>query len=120
MLSDIWELPLFWNAEDPTEAGEDTFMRWMLIFEKLAYGPSVINRNQASPTGSEVLGDMYQVSTSPTGIFSGHANEMALYLGNKFGWIYLPATEGLTVYDESLDNHYVRKAAGGWDVLVEA
>lgn len=65
-----------------------------------------------APSGSEVEGDAYVIGTSPTGVFAGHARNIALYVADPFdgdvvGWLFLAPREGMHVWNEVLEQrHY--------------
>lgn len=57
-----------------------------------------------APSGSEVSGDIILVGTSPTGVFSGHANEIATYDGVI--WTFDIPLVGDLLYNVANDNVY--------------
>ena len=67
---------------------------------------------QAAPTGSEVDGDIYVVSDSPSGEFAGHAGEIAVYQG---GWTYYAPADGMRFWFTDEDRAYrYDSASGDW------
>jgi len=66
------------------------------------------------PTGAELAGDRYLVSGTPTGDFTGHANEVAEY--NGVNWVFeTPTKAGDITYVIALDRLYVYDNNDGWD-----
>lgn len=55
-----------------------------------------------SPPGSPAAGDLYIVGTSPTGDFTGHANQLAQY--QTGGWVFYAPFKWMDVVVESLDS----------------
>lgn len=56
----------------------------------------VKDRSLATPPGSPTQGDRYIVAASPTGAWSGHANDIAVRQGST--WKFITAQEGLSVW----------------------
>jgi len=48
---------------------------------------SVLDRNLSTPPGAPALGDAYIVGPAPTGLWSGHANHLALYVSSQWEFI---------------------------------
>ncbi len=55
-----------------------------------------------SPPGSPAAGDMYIVGSSPSGDFSGHANQLAQY--QTGGWVFYAPFKWMDAVVESLDS----------------
>lgn len=54
-----------------------------------------------APPGSPASGDRYIVGSSPSGDWSGHAGELALYLVSA--WVFYSVSEGWILWDEGTD-----------------
>jgi len=74
------------------------------IVEMVTLG-SIINRTTATPPGSPAEGDNYIVGSSPTGLWSGHANHVAGYYN---GWIFIVPRAGAVIWNvaEQCDNYF--------------
>jgi hypothetical protein len=57
-----------------------------------------------TPPGSPADGDAYLVGSSPTGAWSGHAQEVAVLIGG--GWTFLTPAPGWLVYNAGDGEHY--------------
>lgn len=55
--------------------------------------------NNPPPTPNS--GEMYIVGPSPTGVFSGHAGELAIYTGVTADYTYIPIFDGMILYDDA-------------------
>lgn len=55
-----------------------------------------------SPPGSPAAGDLYIVGSSPSGDFSGHANQLAQY--QTGGWVFYAPFKWMDAVVESLDS----------------
>lgn len=77
----------------------------VVMLQALALGALAL---QNAPPGSPDDGDTYIVGAAPTGLWGGHANKIATFLG---GWVFIPGVdsdgagidmgadqEGLTIY----------------------
>lgn len=58
--------------------------------------PSVISASQATPPLSAVEGDTYIVGASPTGLWQGHADELAFFVNG--GWSFADPRQGWRVW----------------------
>ncbi len=61
--------------------------------------PSPVLDFTDTPPGSPANGDRYVVGPSPSGAWSGHANEYAVYLGSA--WTFRAPIEGDVVFDQT-------------------
>ena len=70
----------------------------------------VINRTSTAPPGSPSNGDRYLIATGPTGAWSGHAAEIAIYLNGA--WKFQVPKEGWTCWvdNEDLEVQYTGSA----------
>lgn len=102
---------------------EVTHNQAILAIQSLLNGVKAL---QNAPPGSPADGDSYIVGTAGTGAWNGHNNQIAIFFG---GWIFLPgvdddgviipmgaAQEGLTVYNQALDQQY-RWSGAAWAAL---
>jgi hypothetical protein len=66
---------------------------------------AIEDRDLATPPGSPVEGASYIVAGSPTGLWTGHAGDIAIYFS---GWYFVDPFEGLTVRvkDENISLTY--------------
>lgn len=63
-----------------------------------------------SPPGSPATGDLYIVGTSPTGDFSGKANQLAQY--QTGGWVFYAPFKWMDAVVESLDSRMAYDGSG--------
>jgi hypothetical protein len=66
---------------------------------------SVLTTGATSPPGSPAAGDRHLIGASPTGLFAGHAGQIALFeaegwrfVAPRTGWIALVAADGMLRY----------------------
>jgi hypothetical protein len=65
-----------------------------------------------TPPGSPVDGDAYIVDTSPTGAWSGHAQDIAYFVAGTFNeWRFMTPNSGWLAYVVALDKFYYYKAS---------
>jgi hypothetical protein len=69
--------------------------------------------NLNTPPGSPAEGDVYVLFTGPTGAWSGHAFEIALYYNGS--WEFMPPRDGLMAYAKNEDKYYRYKTGYGWE-----
>jgi len=77
---------------------------------------SVINRTTATPPGSPTNGDRYIVAASPTGVWVGHTNDIALW--NGAAWVFYTPSKGWLAYSVADDKHYRFGASSTWVLMV--
>lgn len=98
------------------ESGWNTGMDANLLsIGRFAYHLSVKDRNLAAPPESPTTGDTYIVAASPTGAWSGHAGEVAVWSGTA--WVFGTPRVGWVAYIEDEEVLSAYKAAG-WSVGV--
>jgi len=68
---------------------------------------SVISRIN-TPPGSPVNGDVHFVGNNPSGVWAGHAGEIAVYWGS---WSYVLPVEGMRVYNRATRLSFQREGA---------
>lgn len=74
----------------------------------------VIDQRNAPPVGTPTNGTMYQVGTSPTGAFAGHANDVARWnSGGAGAWEFFDPEEGDTIYRRDQSALYTFRS-GAW------
>ena len=83
----------------------------LLLLDALAQ-PIVKDTTIATPPGSPAQGDAYVVAASPTGAWSSHAAEVAIWDGAAWVLSGAPKT-GWSVYNQADGYVYVR-LSGGW------
>src|SRR4051812_30944100 len=59
-------------------------------------GSLIINRTTATPPGSPAAGDAYLVAASPTGVWTGKANNLAFYYNGS--WSFVVPFAGLQLF----------------------
>lgn len=57
------------------------------------------------PPSSPQIGDVYDVGALPTGIFTGHENDIAAYMDS--GWQFYPKTQGMQALEAATDQMLV-------------
>ncbi len=79
---------------------------------------SVKDRNLSTPPVSPTLGDSYIVGPSPTGLWAGHANDIAVCVesGSPIAWRFYTPRIGWIAYieDELGDAAYGGGSPTGW------
>lgn len=63
-----------------------------------------------APPGSPAAGDLYIVGTSPSGDFTGHANQLAQY--QTGGWVFYAPFKWMDAVVESLDSRMAYDGSG--------
>lgn len=58
----------------------------------------IVKGTRNEPPASPNYGDQYIVGNNPTGVFEGHANNLARYYRDK-GWVFIPQEDCHEVYD---------------------
>jgi len=122
----VWEE----QTSDPTQERQQTYVqgKGLVIFENgvvRAVGeggenfwqPSVDDRDVDTPPGSPTTGYRVIVGDSPTGVFVGHAGELAQYNGTT--WVFTTPKQGTFTYvkDESgLYNQTESSTPWSWEV----
>lgn len=118
-----------------TSAPSDTSFLWMRIFDPgnpnvvvpyyydgTTWIPLVIGKFwippvidiQNTPPGSPNNGDRYGVGAAPTGAWSGHANEVAIYDNGVWSFDFVEVNAIVT--NEATGELY-RRSPGGWTVI---
>lgn len=102
-----------WNLGDSTwKTGMDANLK---MIDTLLRG-SVLDRNLTAPPGGESNGDAYIVGTSPSGAWSGHENDIAVY--TESAWYFITPEQGQLFYIEDEEVLSVFKTATGWSAGV--
>ncbi|MDQ0305354.1 DUF2793 domain-containing protein [Ancylobacter polymorphus] len=78
-----------------------------------SYG--VVSVGSNTPPGSPVTNDMYVVGTSPTGAWSGQANNLAQWTGSA--WQFTAPTGGTTAVSEATNGVYIFSGTA-WNLYV--
>lgn len=81
------------------------------------YMIKVEDERNAPPGSAPTAGTCYQVGTSPTGGFSGHATEVARWDGSA--WVFLAGSDGDTIYRKDIELLYTLRS-GAWEPSVRA
>lgn len=92
-------------------------------------GKVVKDKDLNPPPGSPANGDVYIIGTSPTGLWSGHANKIAFYSSTAGAWVIITPKEGwkFEPVDEDIVYRYNGSAwavwsagggGGGWDTVL--
>ncbi len=76
---------------------------------------SVIDRGLNTPPGSPVDGDVYIVGASPTGLWTGKADNVAAYYS---GWIFRAPEEGWLAYVRD-ENTLYRWSGSAWGTIAD-
>lgn len=74
--------------------------------------------NLNTPPGSPVEGDVYVLGAAPTGAWSGHGSDIAVFYNAS--WRFMPARSGLMAYAVNDDSYYRFRTAYGWEVTTIA
>ncbi len=90
-----------------------------LVFNELAYAvdailqASVKDKDLATPPGAPTVGDAYIVAASPTGAWSGKAEDIAVAVTG--GWVFYTPDEGWTTWVVDESKRYIF-LTGAWSV----
>lgn len=77
---------------------------------------TVIDRDLTAPPGSPTEGDRYIVGASATGDWSGHDNEIAVYVN---GWVFATPTQGWLAHAVD-ENNDLRFDGTDWNSVIES
>lgn len=108
----------YYNASDTTTPDDgftclvDADGHRYLIADGADIDISAVIGLQNAPPGSPVVGDSYIVGTSPTGAWSAHASDLALW--TLRGWVFAQPGVGQTVYRKDTDGNTQYNEAGNW------
>jgi hypothetical protein len=93
---------------------ETTVNEIVRYLEQGAMHFSLIDRDLATPPGSPGQGDRYLVAASPTGAWTGHAGDIAFYMGTE--WAFIEVVEGMTAYlgDEDI---LLYRSGSAWNIF---
>lgn len=109
MTTPILELDEWEEAQGQPNVTVNTTVRWLECFAQLA----VIDRDLSTPPVSPSDGDRYIPAATATGAWTGHEDEIALYLGNA--WAFKAPPTGCRCYVEDEDIFiYWPSASTGW------
>lgn len=97
----------------PGQAQKELFHNEALQQLDVIVAAAVEGVPQSSPPGSPAIGACYIVATSPSGAWSGHAQQLAAYTSG--GWRFVAARDGLTAYVRSTGAVAVCHD-GGWEI----
>lgn len=99
-----------WTSGFPfITVGDETILPSALKYGR--FGLSVVNQTTDAPPGSPGDGDAYVIDGSPTGAWTGHAREIAIYQSSA--WVLYTPYDGATVYDTDTATTIVYNA-GAW------
>lgn len=104
-----------------TEIGDNGWAPSMVAnFKKIGrvgFHCRVADRNLTAPPGSPADGDAYIVAASPTGAWSGHASDIAVWDGDEEEWVFYTPEIGWTcvIIDEEVLSAFL---SGGWSAGV--
>lgn len=80
----------------------------------------VVDQRNAPPGGTPTNGTAYQVGTSPTGLFTGHANDIAIWNSTGAGsWEFHDPVEGDEIYRLDIGTPYSYRS-GVWGRTIAA
>lgn len=72
---------------------------------------NIIDRDDSAPPGSPATGDAYIVKATGSGAWTGHDDEIAIYLG---GWVFIAPFHGMLAYIEDEAVLVVYSVADAW------
>ncbi len=92
------------TGSDPADAA--TYGQLVAMQNGLDWQNPVLDKDLATPPGSPASGARYIVAASPTGAWSGHTDDIAIWSGSA--WSFVTPTAGYTVHldDEGVDYSY--------------
>lgn len=91
------------------ESGWNTGMDNNLLYiGRFGFHLSVLSAAFNSPPGSPADGDAYIVAASPTGAWSGRANQIAVYVGGSPGnWVFATPRNGWRSFNEATNSSFI-------------
>jgi hypothetical protein len=95
-ISPLYQIPLL---DEGAEGAAATVNIGLIILDIMSRA-SVIDRDLTAPPGSPADGDLYIVAASPTGAWTGHATDYAMYSTVAGGWLFAPRKTGKVVWIE--------------------
>lgn len=87
------------------QANKETLVNEGLVKIDALLNRGAISQATATPPGSPSDGDLYIISTSATGDWSGHDKKVTYYDTSK-GWVILTPNEGMTLWVNDEDELY--------------
>lgn len=113
MSTPIFEMPE-WTAAQVSP--------WITVMTALmraeAFGQSCIviqDQTLTAPPGTEVAGQIWFIAPAPTGAWTGHAGDLALYTGSS--WEFLTPVQGWLLFDADVELTYQVNSTGGLDAV---
>lgn len=91
------------------------------VYKLAAMSPlQVLDKDTIDPPSDPDDGDRYMMTSAPTGVWSGHAFEIALNINGT--WHFLTPKPGWTCYviDEGIYYQYIPGSPTGWTALADA
>lgn len=111
MTTPILGLEEWESAQAQPEVTVNEAVRWLECFASLVVASQAVND---PPSGSD--GDRYIVGPSPTGVWAGHALQIALFMGSA--WDFRNAPEGAIAWVQDEDSAF-RYLSGVWTEEVD-
>lgn len=90
-------------------------LRWLECFAVLI----VADKDLTTPPGSPSDGDRYIVGEGATDDWSGHDNEIAMYMGTAWAFKVPPIGTVAYVSDEDADYRFIGGSTGAWELIVD-
>lgn len=98
-----------WNLGDSTyKTGLDANLKLLDLLSRA----SILDRDLTAPPGGESEGDCYIPASVATGDWSGHEDDIAVYLNSA--WEFFTPRQGWIMYIEDEDVISVFLTATGW------
>lgn len=98
------QLPLLFEAQDNVQS---YYNLAMIAFRHILQG-FANSIGDTTPPGSPSIGDVYILGASPTGVWLGHAQEIAIYENDMLGfsdgpgWLYWTPKDGMWFWVEDI------------------
>lgn len=77
---------------------------------------TILDRELNTEPSSPANGDQYIIGSSPTGLWTGHANQIARWDAETNAWLFITPEPG-SVFFVSNENQYYRYTGSGWDIF---
>lgn len=100
---------LNWDYLAEAQAGAEVVFNVQQLWNEVFAIRSALNRTNTPPS-SPLAGDVYIVSTFPTGVWSGKANNIAVYANGS--WYFTPPKTGMQFWNENTSTRW--RYSGGW------
>ena len=97
----------------PGQAQKELFHNEALQVLDVLVAAAVEGLPQAAPPASPAVGSCYIVAASPTGVWAGHAHQLAAYTSG--GWRFVAPRDGMSAY-VAVNGSLALYHGGAWEI----